>query len=117
MAYLGVQYATPEPPAVVTAALAELLASAHGIDGPDHRDQARYVDEAGYHTTLNILYWTDPEDFDAGATTTSRGRAHSTGQLRRAFSAKWSGRSPGASRRCSQRPHRGRVRRVGAAQR
>jgi aliphatic aldoxime dehydratase len=60
MAYLGVQYATPQPPAVVTVALAELLASAHGVDGPDHRDQARYLDEAGYH---NILYWTDPQDF------------------------------------------------------
>jgi aldoxime dehydratase len=64
MAYLGVQYATPEPPAVVTIALAELLASAHGVDGPDHRDQARYLDEAGYHNILNILYWTDPQDFD-----------------------------------------------------
>jgi aldoxime dehydratase len=64
MAYLGVQYATPEPPAVVTIALAELLASAHGVDDPDHRDQARYLDEAGYHNILNILYWTDPEDFD-----------------------------------------------------
>jgi aldoxime dehydratase len=61
MAYLGVQYATPQPPAIVTGALAELLA---GADEPNHRDQARYVDEAGYHTILNILYWTDPEDFD-----------------------------------------------------
>ena len=64
MAYLGVQYATPQPPAVVTIALAELLASAHGVDGPDHRDQARYLDQAGYHNILNILYWTDPQDFD-----------------------------------------------------
>jgi aldoxime dehydratase len=64
MAYLGVQYPAPQPPAVVTAALADLLASADGADGPAHRDQARYVDEAGYHTILNILYWTDPEDFD-----------------------------------------------------
>jgi aldoxime dehydratase len=64
MAYLGVQYATPEPPAVVAAALAELLAGAGGAYGPDHRDQARYVDEAGYQTILNILYWTDPGDFD-----------------------------------------------------
>jgi aldoxime dehydratase len=64
MAYLGVQYATPEPPALVTAALCELLVSADEADGPEHRDQARYVDEAGYHTILNILYWTNPEDFD-----------------------------------------------------
>lgn len=64
MAYLGVQYATPQPPALVSIALAELLARAHGVDGPDHRDQARYRDEAGYHTILNILYWTDPQDFD-----------------------------------------------------
>src|SRR5262249_6337632 len=64
MAYLGVQYATPQPPAVVSVALAELLASAHGVDGPDHRDQARYRDEADYHTILNTLYWTDPGDFD-----------------------------------------------------
>lgn len=41
MAYLGVQYATPQPPTVVTIALAELLANAHGVHGPDHRDQAR----------------------------------------------------------------------------
>jgi len=63
MAYLGVQYATREPPAVVTDALAELLADVADVDGPDHRDQARYVDEAGYHTILTILYWTEPEDF------------------------------------------------------
>lgn len=64
MAYLGVQYATPQPPALVRIALVELLASAHGVDGPDHRDQARYIDEAGYHNILTILYWTDPQDFD-----------------------------------------------------
>jgi aldoxime dehydratase len=34
------------------------------VDGPDHRDQARYIDEAGYHNILTILYWTDPQDFD-----------------------------------------------------
>jgi aldoxime dehydratase len=62
MAYLGVRYATPQPPTVVTIALAELLASAR-VDGPGHRNQARYLDEAGYH---NILYWTDPEDFNRG---------------------------------------------------
>jgi aldoxime dehydratase len=65
MAYLGLQYATPEPPAVVAAAQSDLLADLlAGASGPDHRDQARYVDEAGYHTILNILYWTDPQDFD-----------------------------------------------------
>jgi aldoxime dehydratase len=63
MAYLGVQYATPQPPAVVTIALADLLASMHGASGPNHHDQARYTDEAGYHNILNILYWTDPQDF------------------------------------------------------
>jgi aldoxime dehydratase len=59
-----VQYATPLPPALVRIDVADLLARAHDVNGPDHRDQARYTDEAGYHTILNILYWTDPKDFD-----------------------------------------------------
>jgi aldoxime dehydratase len=42
MAYLGVQYATPKPPTLVSIALADLLASAHSVDGPDHRDQSHH---------------------------------------------------------------------------
>ena len=64
MAYFGVQYRTPHPPAIVTGALAQLLDDKDDADWPVHRDQARYLDEAGFHTVINILYWTDPNSFD-----------------------------------------------------
>src|SRR5690606_31881798 len=60
MAYLGVQFATSEPPVIAREALAVLAEAAGGPNGPDHHERARYVDEAGYTTILSILYWTDP---------------------------------------------------------
>ena len=61
MAYFGVQHASPEPPPAAAAALDKLA----GIAGSAHRERARYVDEAGYHTTLEIRYWTDPVEFSS----------------------------------------------------
>ncbi|MEV4313833.1 phenylacetaldoxime dehydratase family protein [Actinocrispum sp. NPDC049592] len=61
MAYFGVQHASAEPPAVVTTALARLASTAGGSS----RERAHYVDEAGYHTTLEIRYWTDPAEFSS----------------------------------------------------
>lgn len=61
MAYFGVQYASDEPPAVVESALARLAQAV----GPAHRERARYVDEAGYRTIVDIHYWTDPAKFSA----------------------------------------------------
>ncbi len=63
MAYYGVQYRSAEAPATVTSALAELTDAAGRQDGPAYRDQARYVDEAGFTTVVCILYWLDPEPY------------------------------------------------------
>lgn len=60
MAYYGVQF-RGDLPAVAADAIAELHAAAAAKDGPAYRDQARYTDEAGYDTVVNILYWTDAE--------------------------------------------------------
>jgi aldoxime dehydratase len=63
MAYYGVQYRGDTVPDVVAAALAE-LGEATAVDGgPVHWDRARYVDEAGYTTVVNALYWLDPAEF------------------------------------------------------
>ncbi|MBP2327905.1 aldoxime dehydratase [Kibdelosporangium banguiense] len=59
MAYFGVQHASQDPPPVAEAALTRLAGTAGGA----HRERARYVDEAGYHTTLEIRYWTNPAEF------------------------------------------------------
>ncbi|HEY3471616.1 MAG TPA: phenylacetaldoxime dehydratase family protein [Amycolatopsis sp.] len=61
MAYFGVQHASETPPPVAEKALARLA----GAAGSAHRERARYVDEAGYHTTVEIRYWTDPAEFSA----------------------------------------------------
>lgn len=67
MAYLGVQYRTPEPPPVVVAALAALDSARSGEHAPDHHDRARFVDEAGYTSVLTTFYWTDPAEHDRWA--------------------------------------------------
>jgi len=61
MAYFGVQHASATPPSVAAEALARLASAAGGA----HRERARYVDEAGYHTTVEIRYWTDPAEFSS----------------------------------------------------
>jgi len=72
MAYFGVQHASPEPPPVAEAALARLA----GTPGGAHRERARYVDEAGYHTTVEIRYWTDPAGFASWPDFWTAGPAH-----------------------------------------
>ncbi|MEV6898523.1 phenylacetaldoxime dehydratase family protein [Amycolatopsis sp. NPDC051372] len=67
MAYLGVQYRTPQPPPMVVAALAALDSAHSGEHAPDHHDRARFVDEAGYATVLTTFYWTDPAEYDRWA--------------------------------------------------
>jgi aldoxime dehydratase len=68
MAYYGVQFTGPMPP-VASGAIAELHESAGLADGPAYRDQARYQDEAGYETVVNILYWTDIDAHDRWSAT------------------------------------------------
>lgn len=58
MAYYGLQFQGAIPPSA-TEAVRELHSAAELVDGPAYRDQARYTDEAGYETIINILYWTD----------------------------------------------------------
>lgn len=58
MAYLGVQFRGGMPQ-VAADAIAALHAATGLPDGPAYRDQARYTDEAGYDTVVDILYWTD----------------------------------------------------------
>jgi aldoxime dehydratase len=64
MAFFGVQHPQDAPAEVAAAADAEvagLLARLAGDDGAGAVDRTRYVDEAGYVTTVVIAYWTDPE--------------------------------------------------------
>ena len=61
MAYFGVQHSGAKPPAVAESALARLAGTAASA----HRERARYVDEAGYRTTVEIRYWTDPAEYSA----------------------------------------------------
>ena len=63
MAYYGVQF-RGERPVTADAAITRLHEAARAKDGPVYRDQARYTDEAGYETILNILYWTDADAHD-----------------------------------------------------
>lgn len=63
MAYYGVQFQGNMPPSVA-AAVDELHDAAELADGPPYRDQARYTDEAGYETIINILYWIDIDAHD-----------------------------------------------------
>lgn len=60
MAYFGVQHAAEKPPPVAESALARLAGTAASA----HRERARYVDAAGYYTTVEIRYWTDPAEYD-----------------------------------------------------
>ena len=63
MAYYGAQYRSEEPPPAVTAAVTELIGAAERENGPAYRDQARYVDEAGFSTIVHILYWLDVDGY------------------------------------------------------
>ncbi len=64
MAYFGVQHRQDADAATVARARAELddlAARLAGTDGAGQVDRARYVDEAGYTTTVLLAYWVDPE--------------------------------------------------------
>lgn len=62
IAYIGLQSQTAS-----WDELAETMKSAplqlDGNDGPDHRDRARYVDEAGFRTVMIAAYWLDAAQF------------------------------------------------------
>ncbi len=64
MAYFGVQHPRDADPSVAAAADAEvaaLVGRLAGADGAGSVERARYVDEAGFLTTVVIAYWTDVE--------------------------------------------------------
>src|SRR5262245_30469294 len=64
MAYFGVQSATAETPP----AMAHLEAILARSTSPDHVERARYIDEAGFTTTVVIAYWLDAHRFDSWTT-------------------------------------------------
>lgn len=64
MAYFGVQYRGPQPPQAAVDAVAQLRAACAESTGPAHRDVAEFVDQAGFTTKLNVLYWLDSKAYD-----------------------------------------------------
>jgi aldoxime dehydratase len=63
IAYLGVQSATADW-SELTDAIRDLDRGLDRAGGPDHRDRARYEDEAGYKTIMIAAYWLQPNVFE-----------------------------------------------------
>jgi aldoxime dehydratase len=63
IAYIGVQSATADWNELADA-IRNLDGGLDQTDGPDHRDRARYVDEAGYKTIMIAAYWLEPNVFE-----------------------------------------------------
>jgi aldoxime dehydratase len=63
MAYFGVQ-ARGAPAGEAMQAIASLVSLFEASGGPDHWDQARYVDEAGFANVVTVAYWDDRAKFE-----------------------------------------------------
>ena len=64
MGYFGVQWRGEAMRQRALVGLQEIDNSLQGPNGPDHRDYAHYVDQAGYDNLIAIGYWLKPEAYE-----------------------------------------------------